>query len=83
MKNAHLYILKYTILGCFCSLHVFSQSITILPEKLDNNSDVGENINITSNHEFLGLSTNRFNGTFSTKTPVISGETVLNISGGG
>ncbi|HEY1055840.1 MAG TPA: hypothetical protein VGE24_11915 [Emticicia sp.] len=68
----------------FSANSAFAQSITILPERtvLDNNS-WGDNIKLSSNSAILGIQSLRFNGTISSKLPVLQEDELFRIGGGG
>lgn len=61
----------------------FGQSVTISPNTTVNNSVAGDNYLIKSNQVLIGIQGLRFNGTLSSKTPVVSGDAIFRIGAGG
>lgn len=77
---------KISILAFFLLISSFSfgQSVTILPNKTTSQSDSnGENINVITNSNSLGIFGRRFNGTFVSKTPIQNGDELFRVSSGG
>ena len=78
MKNL---ILLFLFWG-FSSL-LFAQSVTIMPGNTVSEGGTEENLVIRSNSAFIGLLTQRYNGSLSSKTAVLTGDALLNLQGGG
>lgn len=78
MKNL---ILLFLFWG-FSSL-LFAQSVTITPGNTVSEGGSADNLVIRSNSAFIGLLTQRYNGSISSKTAVTAGNALLNLQGGG
>ncbi len=76
---------KFILLFLFwaCSSFLFAQSITITPGNTFSEGGVYENIVVRSNDSYLGLLSQRYNGSSSSKTPVLANNALLNLYGGG
>lgn len=78
MKNFILLLLLW-----ICSSLLFAQSITITPGNTVSEGGNFENIVVRSNSEFIGLLSQRYNGSLTNKTAVVEGNELLNLYGGG
>lgn len=78
MKN---FILLFLIWNC--SSLLFAQSITITPGNTVSEGGVFENMVVRSNNTYIGLLSQRYNGSLASKAPVVVGNDLLNLSGGG
>ncbi len=84
MKNFNSTKLLLILSILFSSYFIQAQSVTIEPSKTTNQSNSGgENINVVANSPSLGIYGRRFNGTFASKTPILSGNELFRVSSGG
>lgn len=78
MKNLILLTLIFAFSHCS-----FAQSVEITPSFMTSTSTSGDNTLIRSSSSSLGFYTHKFNGAINSKTTVINGNAILNLSGGG
>ncbi len=65
------------------SVYAFGQSVTIMPNQTTNRAFTGTNLLIRANAPDLGVFGQRFNGTITSPTPVLNGNDLFRVSGGG
>jgi hypothetical protein len=75
-------LLLFLVTWCFYNI-VNGQSVNITPNGTGNIATSGFNTLIADKSSDIGLYGIRYNGTFTSPTPVLSGENLFRISGGG
>lgn len=74
----------YSFIYLLVSTFSFGQSTIITPSRVENNSNTNNNFKVESYNSFLGFSSIRYNPTLSAvKNPVLSGNSILTLGGGG
>lgn len=72
------------LLSCLCVISpTFSQSVTITPQRIVNDEDIGGNITLFSSSPWVGIQSYAYNGTSTSKLPVYNGNYLMRIGAGG